>query len=1043
MPNAGGICPPTITPLRKKVIGQTLTRVDSNTLIKLCSDTSGCKIYFTTDGTKPSPFKRKVAGQEVTFKYLAPFTLKQGKRTIKAIAVSRDGLQESAIITKTIIVENTQKHTTDDYYDMDLPYSDLKHNSSFRNSGKQNLSLPESMETNYKQAWTGPTCVNISDTPKEVDNPAVPFYPTNYSGTQINMFGIPADKLPFGLQDFYKGIRHSTQFGFITEQMIQGLYPHSKAVTIGDIRRLLEENKKLTSSQASPPPLPEPLPIEMKEQPPNKEFPLENINSGQGDIKSQIMHISAHILQYAKSDKNFARNIAQSQMGKMLTADFSDEGDGYKITLVMTKPGNTKKKYDVPKKADIFKIQTKKKIQKSDPYFEMETEDISQEGTVKPYPNFNAESDCQMLHTAMKGLGTDEDAIINILAYRSNAQRQEIIKTFKTMFGKELIKELKGELSGNLKECVKSLCMKPAEFDAEQLHNAMKHFGTDESVLIEVLCTRSNAQIKQIVFTYHEIFNRDLEKDIVSETSGHLKRLLVSMVSANRSESKEINKNQAYQDAKSLYEAGEKKWGTDESKFHTILVTRSFPQLRAIFQEYAKISKKNIEEVLKSELSGDFLHGMLTIVCCVKNKANYFAQQLQKAMKGVGTDDKSVIRIIVSRCEIDLVQIQEEFFNITNQQLEDYIAGDLSGDYRKIILSLISTTMSPDLNKDKAMHEIPQWKSKQMEGETHNITNFTGTFPTVMPYSDFNSKKDCETLHQAFKGFGTDEKAIINVIAYRCSEQRVEIRKDFKKIYGQDLIKELKSELSGHFKDVAVNLCMTMTEFDATQLNKAIKGIGTDEKVLTEIICSRNNEQLKEIKIVYERLFKDSLEADVSDDTSGGYKRILISLLQCLRQEDKAIDCVMAKKDAQRLYEAGESKLGTDEAVFIDIFCTNSFAQLLTIFKEYKAIYKKDIEDIIKAEMSGNTKDSLLAIVECSRNTAVYFASILYKALKGLGTDDNTLIRVVISRSEIDMEKIKEEFKKLYKQTLQDFINDDISGDYKKIILALVNGNKR
>lgn len=29
------------------------------------------------------------------------------------------------------------------------------------------------------------------------------------------------------------------------------------------------------------------------------------------------MHISAHILQYAKSDKNFARNIAQSQMGKV------------------------------------------------------------------------------------------------------------------------------------------------------------------------------------------------------------------------------------------------------------------------------------------------------------------------------------------------------------------------------------------------------------------------------------------------------------------------------------------------------------------------------------------------------------------------------------------------------------------------------------------------------------------------------------------------------------------------------------------------------
>lgn len=30
------------------------------------------------------------------------------------------------------------------------------------------------------------------------------------------------------------------------------------------------------------------------------------------------------------------------------------------------------------------------------------------------------------------------------------------------------------------------------------------------------------------------------------------------------------------------------------------------------------------------------------------------------------------------------------------------------------------------LSEDEAMHEISQWKSKQMEGETHNITNFTG-----------------------------------------------------------------------------------------------------------------------------------------------------------------------------------------------------------------------------------------------------------------------------------------------------------------------------
>lgn len=53
------------------------------------SETPDCKIYFTSDGSKPTPFQRKIGGREVTFKYTAPFTLKAGKRTLKAVAVTR------------------------------------------------------------------------------------------------------------------------------------------------------------------------------------------------------------------------------------------------------------------------------------------------------------------------------------------------------------------------------------------------------------------------------------------------------------------------------------------------------------------------------------------------------------------------------------------------------------------------------------------------------------------------------------------------------------------------------------------------------------------------------------------------------------------------------------------------------------------------------------------------------------------------------------------------------------------------------------------
>ncbi|VDI43337.1 Hypothetical predicted protein [Mytilus galloprovincialis] len=89
MPSAGAVCPPQITPLRKHIPGIVKSKVDTTTLIELVSDTPDCKLYFTSDGSKPSAFQRKIGGKEVTFKYVGPFTLRSGKRTLKAIAVSR------------------------------------------------------------------------------------------------------------------------------------------------------------------------------------------------------------------------------------------------------------------------------------------------------------------------------------------------------------------------------------------------------------------------------------------------------------------------------------------------------------------------------------------------------------------------------------------------------------------------------------------------------------------------------------------------------------------------------------------------------------------------------------------------------------------------------------------------------------------------------------------------------------------------------------------------------------------------------------------
>ncbi|XP_071128347.1 annexin A4-like isoform X2 [Mytilus edulis] len=314
------------------------------------------------------------------------------------------------------------------------------------------------------------------------------------------------------------------------------------------------------------------------------------------------------------------------------------------------------------------------------------------EGTLKPAKNFNAENDANILRKAMKGFGTDEKAIIDVLAFRSSEQRQQIRTMFKTMFGKDLIKELKSELGGKFEDCVVALMMPWDEFDAYELKRAMKGVGTDEDAMIEILCSRTNKQIQEIIATYKRLYSKKLEDDIISDTSGHFKRLMVSMASGGRMENQTVDPTKAQQDAQRLLQAGEKKLGTDESTFNAIMASQSYEQLRAVFDAYHKMAGKDIESSIKSEMSGNLEIGMLAIVRVVKNRPAYFAQKLYNSMKGLGTDDRTLIRIVVTRAEVDMVQIKQEFQRLYGKSLDTFIRDDTSGDYKIILCSLIGAS---------------------------------------------------------------------------------------------------------------------------------------------------------------------------------------------------------------------------------------------------------------------------------------------------------------------------------------------------------------
>nr|XP_028574134.1 annexin A6 isoform X1 [Podarcis muralis] len=662
-------------------------------------------------------------------------------------------------------------------------------------------------------------------------------------------------------------------------------------------------------------------------------------------------------------------------------------------------------------------------------------------GSVKDYPDFDANQDAEALYNAMKGFGSDKEAILELITSRSNKQRHEICQAYKALYGKDLIADLKYELTGKFERLIVGL-MRPLEyFDAKEIKDALKGIGTDEKCLIEILASRTNQQIRALVEAYKDAYERDLEEDVVADTSGHFKKMLVVLLQGTREDDDVVSEDLVQQDAQNLLDAGEAKWGTDEAEFIYILGSRSKQHLRMVFDEYLKISGKPIEVSIRGELSGDFEKLMLAVVKNIRSTAEYFADRLFKAMKGLGTRDNTLIRIMVSRSEIDMLDIREIFRTKYEKSLHHMIESDTSGEYKKALLKLCG---GDDDAAGEFFPEAAQVAYQMWELSARAKIELKGT---IYPAADFNADGDAKVLRKAMKGFGTDEDAIIEVVTQRSNTQRQEIIQAYKSHYGRDLIADLKSEISGPLAKVILGLMMTPAQYDAKQLKKAMEGAGTDESVLIEILATRNNQEIQAINTAYNDAYSKSLEDALSSDTSGHFKRILISLALGARDEGGE-DLAKAQADAQVVAETLKlSDVSGDDSTsletrFMTVLCTQSYPQLRRVFQEFVKMTNHDVAHAINKRMSGDVRDVFLAIVRSVKNKQAFFADKLYKSMKGAGTDDRTLIRIIVSRSEIDLLNIRREFWDIYDKSLYHMIEKDTSGDYCKALLAICGEEK-
>jgi len=298
----------------------------------------------------------------------------------------------------------------------------------------------------------------------------------------------------------------------------------------------------------------------------------------------------------------------------------------------------------------------------------------------------------------------------------------------------------------------------------------------------------------------------------------------------------------------------------------------------------------------------------------------------------------------------------------------------------------------------------------------------------------FDPIADAEAIHKAVEGLGTDEKTINRILGHRNKQEIQEIARAYESNHKHSMLHDIKGDTSGDYKKLLVALINTPVQNMAELVTKATKGLGTTEKYLIDVLAPSTNEQ---ILGMYQNDPK-TIHAILDDVSFGNFAKVVDIILKGKRDTRETIPEDEARTASERLFKAGEGKLGTDEKVFNEVITTYSPYALRQISEAYQQKHKHTLEQAIKGETSGHYEDLLVALLKTPHE---YFADRLYDAIAGLGTDDTFLCYAFGVLSRHDLHKVGHIFNERHPKRggLAKAVKEDTSGDYQDLLMQILS----
>ena len=312
----------------------------------------------------------------------------------------------------------------------------------------------------------------------------------------------------------------------------------------------------------------------------------------------------------------------------------------------------------------------------------------------------------------------------------------------------------------------------------------------------------------------------------------------------------------------------------------------------------------------------------------------------------------------------------------------------------------------------------------------------------LMPDCGVEIDAICTEIHEACKGWGKDSNRLIKAIGNTVAEDRFKIALRYPELYSKSLTKLMKHECGNSDFGVATQfLSVGPVEAECMMLKKAMDGMGSDTTVLYSILCGRSNEDMVLLKKTYFKMYTEDLVARMSSEwLSGDLKATLLSSTQAAEEEfnpDYHTD-EKAAKDAEILYKVGQGRWGTDGSAMVKIVVLSPPKYLKMINAVYCDKYGYTLMKAFEKELNKKGGDAAKFTVGMKLKPYDTIATLIKKSCKGLGTRELLLTSCIIRYQDL-MGHVYFAHEDLFEKGIHKRIRDETSGEYKKLLLALLN----